>query len=124
MARAKRPGRGRRAVARGLQPARPDAGRITREAFPHVVSFFRGYLHEDFAQEHGSAIEARDAFLGDCLPGERRAFREEGPRLLRALSALSLPEARRVLTEVFGSAWSPASREEIEHLLVVPDDCT
>jgi hypothetical protein len=81
------------------------------------VSFFRGYLHEDFAQEYGSASEARAAFLQDCERPEQLAFRAESARLAATLTALGLPEARRVLTQVLGSAWSPASLEEIKALL-------
>jgi hypothetical protein len=92
------------------------AKRPTPDAFPHVVAFLRGYLHEDFAQEYGSAAEARDAFLEDCTPAERRAFREECARLAENLAAMSMPEARRVLTQVLGSAWSPASREDVRAL--------
>lgn len=122
MASAKRRGQGTGAQEHRGRGAQGTV--VCREAFPHVAALLRGYLHEDFAQEHGSAIEARDAFLGDCSPGERRAFRRESARLVGSLVGMGLPEARRVLTEVFGSAWSPASREDIEHLLVVPDDCT
>jgi hypothetical protein len=101
-------------MARAKRPA-PDA-------FPHVVAFLRGYLHQDFAQEYGSAAEARDAFLEDCTPAERRAFREECVQLRRALSGLSLPEARRALAEGLGSAWRPVTRRDIDDTLVVPDD--
>jgi len=137
MAKTRRPGR--RAAARGLpasrgasagrgspggggRPARPGAGGVTAEAFPHVAAFVRGYLHEDVAQEYGSAIEARDTYLGDCSPSERRAFVEESRRLARALSELALPEATRVLVEVLGSAWRPVTRLDIEDVFAVPGD--
>ena len=95
---------------------------IAPEAFPHVVAFLRGYLHEDWALDHASAAEARDAFLDECTPEERRAFRRESARLARALSGVSLAESRRLITEVLGSAWRPATRLEVDDLFAAADD--
>jgi hypothetical protein len=89
-----------------------------------VVAFFRGYLHEDYALDYGSAVEARDAFLEECEPAERRAFREECARLAAAVSGMSLPDARRLLARALGSAWRPATRPDIDALLAVPGDRT
>ena len=115
--RSKRRSGARRQRSRGVQgPV------VSRDAFPHIVGFFRAYLHEDWALDYGSAVEARDAFLADCAPAERRAFREEGARLAGALSAMDLPDARHVLNHVLGSAWQPATRSDIDTLLAVPGD--
>ena len=47
--------------------------RIRREAFPSLAAFLRGYLHEDFLEEHGSLRGAVEAFCRDASAAAMRA---------------------------------------------------
>ncbi len=73
--------------------------------FPALREFFRGYLHEDFAAEHGSVEAALAAFLA-AAPADARAA---AAREARALLARELPPAtlREFLIDGLGAAWHP-----------------
>jgi hypothetical protein len=92
---------------------------VSRDDFPRVAEFLRGYLHQDFLVDHGSPRAALDAYLGDIDPIARRAFALEAARLGDALSTLPLGVVRRTLAEVFGCAWSPETPAEVHALLRV-----
>lgn len=88
-----------------------------RDDFPLLGTFFRAYLHEDFLEEHASAARALEAYRDDLTPARRRALAAECGRLLAALAGARLPALRRLLYDEFGSAWEPASRDELVELL-------
>jgi len=44
---------------------------ITRENFPALHTFLRGYFHEDMVDEYGTAPEAADQFCDDADSDER-----------------------------------------------------
>mgnify|MGYP001175526340 CR=1 FL=1 len=94
--------------------AAPD---VTRTAFPLVGVFLRGYLHEDWEADFETAVEARDAFLDDASAAERRAFAVECEALHVLTAALTLDEWLPVLHVRFGSAWQPASVDEVRQVL-------
>lgn len=100
-------------------PHRP-APEVTRGSFPVLATFVRGYLHEDWMLDYETAHEARDEFLRDALPAERREFREECEIFHQRTSRLSIEELRQVLAAGLGSAWSPADAEEVRDVLRVP----
>ena len=50
---------------------------LTREAFPALRAFLRGYLHQDFEAVHGSLRAAADAFRADASPAERDQLVQE-----------------------------------------------
>lgn len=103
-------------MTRGKATPRP-APEINRGAFPLLATFLRGYLHEDWQLDYETPAEARDAFLADASPEERRAFALECEIFLARTAALSLGEVRRVLAEALGSAWHPATLDEVRGLL-------
>jgi hypothetical protein len=84
--------------------------------YPELRRVFEGYLHEDFAQEHGTASAAIAAFSADAGTAERRRFRDEGRRFLAATSALDFAMVQNLVNRL-GSRWIPASREELEAVL-------
>ena len=94
----------------------PGPRRLSRDAFPALRSFLRGYLHQDFEAVHGSFRAAADAFRADASPDERDQLAQE----LEALATLAanLPALPlRQFIEDLGSGWVPKSREEIQELL-------
>lgn len=113
MHRRRRPGETRRA---GSTPT------ITREQFPHVAEFLRGYLHQDFEREYGSAGAALNAYLAEVSAVERQAFDDERASLSARWSGISLAAIRRALAGEFRSAWAPATRDELDHVLGAPEE--
>lgn len=87
--------------------------------FPALREFLRGYLHEDFPDEFGSAVGAAAAFLRDASAEELSSVRAEAFRLRQLTAGTSLHEARRLFSEGFGCAWRVGSPAEVEALLAV-----
>lgn len=95
----------------------PVVPEISAEAFPHFSTLCRGYLHEDFMQEHASVAAALEAFVGDLPPAERAAVAAEGARLVTALSELPIARLRAVLSATFRAAWHPPTPRDVIALL-------
>jgi hypothetical protein len=45
--------------------------------WPHLESLYGGYLHQDFAVEHGSASRAVQAWLAEASPTDAMALSSE-----------------------------------------------
>jgi hypothetical protein len=105
-----------RAVPEG--PAKP-APSLDKGEFPALTAFLRGYLHEDFVEEHGSAREAAAAFCRDASPEERRRLAEQIARLVEAARGLPPTALRRFVTRDLGSGWAPQSAADLADLLKV-----
>jgi hypothetical protein len=75
----------------------------------------RGYLHQDVAAIHGSAMRAAQSFRRDADERESAIVHAELERLLDETSALSDAELSLVL-EKLGSAWQFRTRREVEQL--------
>ena len=102
---------------KGRSRAVASAAGVSRAAFPALTGFLQGYLHEDYAELHGSARGAVAAFCAEATSAERRALAKELAALLEVTAALPLSELRRVVTSELGGAWTPGSRDEITGLL-------
>jgi len=107
-----RPGRGRTR----RQPAAP-AQELRANEFPALVSFVRGYLHEDFPEVHGSVRAAAAAYCSDATEDERRQLADELQALLRIATSRSLRDLRRFVTRDLASRLELASRDELADLL-------
>lgn len=86
---------------------------VNAAEFPCLREFFSGYLHEDFADEYGSAAGAARAFFGDASLEEAATAREEWLKLRKILITLPLPEVHEALHKL-GGAWRPVDMEEIK----------
>jgi hypothetical protein len=107
----------RRVAKRGVaRVAKAQAPRLRGEAYPAVAGFFRGYLHEDFLEVHGSLAAAAAAFIKDADAAERQQLTEELAALAAALRDRPLRQVRKFVTEDLGSRWAPESRQ-LERLL-------
>ena len=83
--------------------------------YPQLRQFFKGYLHEDFVQEHRSPEGALRAFEADASAVELRRFRAEAKRLLARVESEELDEIRELLSTL-GAAWAPRSRAAVVRL--------
>jgi hypothetical protein len=84
--------------------------------FPALTDFLRGYLHEDFPEEHGSSEEAARAFLRAASSSEREALLADWATLSRTIRGLSLEQIRTLLADDLGCAWQPGSLDEMDRL--------
>ena len=85
--------------------------------FPLLASFFRGYLHQDFAEEYETAAAALDAFRKDVGAARARALEAESRRLATLVADVPLAAIRELLRREFGSGWYPRSKGEVLNLL-------
>ena len=95
-------------------PRAGDARRVEASCFPALRALLRGYLHEDYPAEYGSASSAVAAFAQDAQPAERRAVMLEWQRFSAMTQAWSIGDLRRALTLDLGSAWQPATRRDVD----------
>jgi hypothetical protein len=87
--------------------------------FPMIATLLRGYLHEDFAAEHGSAEAAVRAFCKDASPQDVQKLAEEWRRLSVNTASWTVADIGALLTSDLGGAWLPASKHELARLLQV-----
>lgn len=80
-----------------------SAGEISARDFPALRTFLRGYLHQDAADEYGSAEEAARQFCRDADTAQRTAVAEEWERLLSRVTAVTA--LNDALTKILGSAY-------------------
>jgi hypothetical protein len=85
------------------------------ENFSALQDLFGGYLHEDFAEEYGSASEALQAFLSDASGDEIQNVKEEWQRFRAVLKDRPFGETQAALHRL-GAAWQPVNPGEIAAL--------
>jgi hypothetical protein len=105
---------GGRAIRRGSEPGR--GGRTAARRFRMIRSWLRGYLHEDFAAEHGSPEDAVKAFCRDATPGEIRRLSDEWRELVSLTAEWEIEAISAMLTRDLGGAWAPASKRELSRV--------
>jgi len=79
--------------------------------FAALRAFARAYLHEDFAREYGSAVQAAHAFAAAASAAERDDLAAE----LTRLAALGWPpdRLRAFFTDTLGAAWAAPSADAV-----------
>ena len=100
--------------------SRHEKGRqVSASRFPALRALLRGYLHEDYAAEHGSAEGAVRAFCKEASPREVEKLAEEWRRLSVNTASWTVADIGSLLTKDFGGAWMPESRQELTRLFQV-----
>jgi CdiI immunity protein len=96
---------------------KPAHGRkpFDRADYPALREFFPAYLHQDFAEEYGSAVRAVEGFVDDASGDEILQVKEEWKMFRNAMLGLPFDELQKALVEL-GSAWRPAKEQELEEL--------
>jgi len=77
---------------------------ITAATFPALRSFFRGYFHEDMADEYGTLEEAVRTFCEDADTDERKTVAGEWNRFVAQTKGQSMTAINKTMTEKLGSA--------------------
>jgi len=98
------------------RPRTRSARTISADDFPALRDFLAGYLHEDFAAEHGSPEGAVRAFARDADEGELQTLQDESRRFAERVNEWPWADARRALRSL-GGAWAPGSRAALTSLL-------
>jgi hypothetical protein len=73
-----------------------------------------GYLHQDFAVEHGDAPGAVRARLADAPHGDQLALSSEWRTFLNVSAGMSREARVQLLGEMAGGSWAPRSDEEFD----------
>jgi CdiI immunity protein len=92
-----------------------DKQQRNRQPCVALRDFLRGYLHQDWKQEHGSPEQAAQHFWDDADSEQRRQLRSEWQAFVEAAKDQPLDEVARRLTEL-GSAWRPARASELDDI--------
>ena len=93
-----------------------DEFRIDENEYAALVTFLRGYLHQDAAVEHGSVTAAVKAFRRDADERETTFVRAELERLLSVAEGLPFSRIQQMLEQDLGSSRHFRNREELEQL--------
>lgn len=83
--------------------------------FSRLQDFFGGYLHEDFAEEYGSAEEALRTFLSDASGDEILNVKEEWQGFRALMKDRPFSDTQTALQRL-GAAWQPSTPSELASL--------
>jgi hypothetical protein len=92
-----------------------DMKLFTPANYPALREFLPAYLHQDFAQEYGSAAEAAQAYLADATGDEAEDVKQEWRQLRKIFAGHPFSEFQAALYKL-GAAWSPQSEDELKAL--------
>jgi hypothetical protein len=99
-------------------PAGPTEA-ISASMFPALRQFLRGYLHQDWQEEHDSPAEAAQQFCEDASPKERQEVAREWEAFRQQTKNLSLPAISALLSHQLGAAWNPKAKDALEAISAV-----
>ncbi len=94
------------------------AGRQRRPAAA-LRRFLIGYLHQDFALEHGSAEGGARAYAAAARPAERRRAAAQLRRVIEESDGL---EPLRAALSRLGCGWRPPDLEAVRAVLALFDE--
>ena len=90
--------------------------KATADDYPQLEAFFCGYLHQDYAEEHGTLAGAVTAFRREARAPERRAVKKEWSAFRAATEGETLKAVGEKLTRGLGGAWTPRKRADLDTL--------
>jgi hypothetical protein len=79
--------------------------------FPVLQEFIPAYLHQDFAEEYGSAAGAVKAFLAEASGDQVDDVKDEWRRLRKELAGRPFEQVQTAIRRL-GAAWQPADETE------------
>ena len=96
------------------EPSQPK-GAFDPADYPALREMLPAYLHQDFADEYGSAETAVRSFLQEASGDEILQVKEDWLRFRQALTGRPLKECQAALRRL-GSAWNPQNEVELKRL--------
>jgi CdiI immunity protein len=97
-----------RELSQAKSPFDPDDYPALREMLP-------AYLHQDFADEYGTAPEAVRAFVQEASGDEILQIKENWQRFRKAFAGRPLQELQSALGRL-GCAWTPQNETDLKRL--------
>ncbi len=82
--------------------------------FPALRAFMHGYLHEDYVDEYGSAVEAVHEFRSDAADDEFNDVLKEWKQFFQNAKTQSLSAIQKKIHDEFGGGWRPASLADVQ----------
>ena len=95
------------------------ATQISASTFPALHQFLRGYLHQDWQEEHDSPAEAARQFCHDASPEERQEVALQWAAFRERTKNLSLPALSGVLSHDLGAEWNPRAIDQVDAISAV-----
>jgi len=92
---------------------------VSAGTFPALRRFLRGYLHEDWQEDHDSPAEAAQQFCEDASAEERQDVAREWEAFRQRTKNLSLPAISVLLSSQLGAAWNPKTSDQLEAVSAV-----
>jgi hypothetical protein len=89
---------------------------VSRNDYPKLSEFLRGYLHQDAAEEYDSADEAAEEFLADADSDEKATLQKEVRKFLQWSERQNLTAQNSAL-KALGSYWTFDSPAEVTRFL-------
>jgi|SRR5271167_809887 len=96
------------------------AAKFEKSDYPALMEILPAYLHQDFGQEYGSAVDAIRSFLNDASGDQIFEVRNEWLKLQTALKGASLSAWQTALGQL-GSAWLPQAQTELDAVSEILD---
>lgn len=90
------------------------SARFNTEKFPVLRDFLRGYFHQDWNDDYGSAREAVEQFCRDAGKVSAATLAAEWEQL-EQISAGNLATNVELLGRL-GGAWNPTSQDELDEI--------
>ncbi len=82
--------------------------------YPALRAFMHGYLHEDYVDEYGSAVEAVHEFRSDAEDDEFNKVLKEWRHFVQLAKTHSIQSIQKKIHDELGGGWRPASLADLQ----------
>jgi rRNA maturation endonuclease Nob1 len=82
--------------------------------YPALRAFMHGYLHEDYVDEYGSAVEAVHEFRSDADDAEFNNVVREWQHFIQHAKTQSLQAIQKRIHDELGGGWRPVSMTDLQ----------
>lgn len=87
-----------------------------KNPYPALRAFMHGYLHEDYAEEYGTAVDAVREFRFDSDDEEFKAVVAEWKRFMHQMKTMPIRTVQKIIRQELGAGWMPSSHADLEML--------
>lgn len=87
-----------------------------KSSYPALRAFMHGYLHEDYAEEYGTAVDAVREFRFDSDDDEFRAVAVEWKRFMQQMKTQPIRTIQKVIRQELGAGWMPTTHADLDML--------
>lgn len=87
-----------------------------KSPYPALRAFMHGYLHEDYADEYGTAVDAVREFRFDSDDDEFKMVAAEWKRFIQQMKSQPIRTVQKVIRQELGGGWTPSSHADLDML--------